>query len=78
MLYAIFFYTGIPILNKKYMYLGPKYKNSFYLFNDQLNYDLVHYFAKLEIIKGNRNKFLNKLLIGLLTKKLSYKMLINK
>ncbi len=67
------FPTGIPILNKKYKHLGSKYKNSFYPFNDQLDYGLAHYFEELETIKGSVNKFLTDPLITPLTKKLSYK-----
>ena len=51
------FLTGISISDKKYKYLRSKYhKNSFDSFNDQLNYDLMHYFIKSKITKGNVNK----------------------
>ncbi len=39
------FPTGTLISNKKYKHPGSKYKNSFYSFNDQLDYSLAHYFA---------------------------------
>lgn len=48
---------GILILKKKYRHLRSKFKNSFYFFNNQLNYILAHYFAKLEITKSNMKKF---------------------
>ena len=67
------FIAGISILDKKYKYLRSKYKISFYPFNDQLDYGLAHYFAKLEITKGKVNKFLTDPLMTSLTKKLSYK-----
>ncbi len=67
------FPAGTPISDKKYKYLGYKHKNSFYSFNDQLDYGLAHYFAESETTKGNVNKFLTDLLMVLLTKKLSYK-----
>ena len=65
--------TSIPVSDIKYNHLRLKYQNSFYLFNDQLEYTLAHYFAKSEMIKGNVNKFLSDLLITPLTKKLFYK-----
>lgn len=34
-----------------------KYKSSFYLFNNQFDYILTYYFAKLKTIKKNVNKF---------------------
>lgn len=67
------FSTNTSILVVKYNYLGLKYKNSFYLFKNQLNYVLGYYFAKLETTKGNINIFLFNLFIALLTKKLFYK-----
>ena len=48
-------------------------QNSFYIFNDQLNYALAHYFAELETTKCNVNKFLFNPLMTFFTKKLSYK-----
>lgn len=44
------FSTSILILDIKYNYLRLKYQNSFYLFNNQLDYALAYFFAKLEII----------------------------
>ena len=67
------FSSDISIIDKKYKYLRSKYKNSFYFFNNQLEYSLAHDFAKSEITKANVNKFSTDLLIALLTKKLSYK-----
>ena len=67
------FSTGTRISNIKYNYLGIKHQNSFYLFNNQLDYALAHNFAKLETTKGNINKFLSDPLMTSLTKKLSYK-----
>ncbi len=51
------FPAGTHISDKKYKHLGFKYKNSFYSFNDQLDYGLAYYFAELETTKGNVNKF---------------------
>ncbi len=67
------FSAGTPISDKKYKHPRSKYKNSFYPFNDQLDYCLAHYFAESETTKGNVNKFLTDPLIVPLTKKLSYK-----
>lgn len=44
--------------DKKYRHPGSKHKSTFYLFNDQLDYALAHYFAESETTKGNLNKFL--------------------
>ncbi len=67
------FPAGTPILDKKYKHLGSKHKNSFYPFNDQLDYGLAHYFAESETSKGNVNRFLTNPLITPLTEKLSSK-----
>lgn len=67
------FPTGIVISDKKYKYLGFKYKSCFYVFNDQLDYNLAHYCTISRTTKGNMNMFLTDLLITSLTKKLSYK-----
>ena len=67
------FPAGTPISDKKYKHLESKYQNSFYHFNDQLNYGLAHYFAESETTKSDINKFLTDLLIALLIKRLSYK-----
>ena len=67
------FSISISISNKKYKHSGSKYKNSFYSFNDELDYGLAHYFAKLETTKGNMNKFLTDFLMTSLIKKLFYK-----
>lgn len=52
------FSIGISISNIKFNYLGLQYKNSFYLFKDQLTYVLAYYFAKSETTKCNVIKFL--------------------
>lgn len=65
--------TGISILDKKYKHAGSVYKISFYLFNDQLNYSLAHYFAESKITKGNINKLFTDPLMIPFIKKLSYK-----
>ena len=67
------FPAGIPVSDVKYSHLRFKHQNSFYLFNDQFDYALSYYFAKLETTKGNVNNFLSDPLMTLLTKKLSYK-----
>ena len=66
------FPLGIPVLNTRYKHLESQNNNPFYLFNDQLNYTLANYFAELETIKCNINKFLSNLLMKPITKKLSY------
>ena len=67
------FPAGTSVLDIKYKHLGLKHQNSFYLFNDWLNYVLAHYFAKSEMTKGNVNKLLSNLLMTPFTKNLSYK-----
>ncbi len=67
------FPAGTPISDIKYNHLGLQHKNSFYLFKDQLDYALAHYFGDLETTKGNVNKFLSDPLMTPLTEKLSYK-----
>ena len=67
------FPAGIPVSDIKYNHPRLKHQNSFYPFNDQLDYALAHYFAELETTKGNVNKFLSDPLMTPLTKKLSYK-----
>ena len=67
------FSAGILVSDIKYKHPGLKHQNSFYPFNDQLDYALTHYFAKLETTKGNVNKFLFDPLMTSLIKKLSYK-----
>ncbi len=67
------FPTDTPISDKKYKHPRFKHKNSFYPFNDQLDYSLAHYFAESETTKGNMNKFLTNPLITPLTEKLPYK-----
>ena len=67
------FPAGTLVSDIKYNHPESKHQNSFYPFNDQLDYALAHYFAESEITKGNVNKFLSNLLMTPLTKKLSYK-----
>ena len=67
------FPAGTPVSDIKYNHPGLKHQNSFYPFNDQLDYALAHYFAESETTKGNVNKFLSDPLMTPLTKKLSYK-----
>ena len=67
------FPAGTPVSDIKYNHPGLKHQNSFYPFNDQLDYTLAHYFAESEITKGNVNKFLSNPLMTPLIKKLSYK-----
>ena len=66
------FSASKPILDIKYYHLGSQNNNLFYPFNDQLNYALVNYFAKFEIIKSNVIRFLSNLLIAPFTEKLFY------
>ena len=67
------FLTGTLISNIKYNHPRVKHQNSFYPFNDQLDYALAHYFAESKTTKGDINKFLSDLLMTPLTEKLSYK-----
>ena len=67
------FPAGILVSDIKYNHPGLKHQNSFYPFNDQLDYALAHYFAESETTKSNVNKFLSDPLMTPLTKKLSYK-----
>ena len=66
------FSAGIPVSNIKYDHLGLQNDTLFYLFYNQLDYTLAHYFAKSESTKDNGNKFLSNPLIAPLTEKLSY------
>ena len=67
------FSAGTLVSDMKYNHPRLKHQNSFYPFNDQLDYALAHYFAESETTKGNVNKFLSDPLMTPLTKKLSYK-----
>ena len=67
------FSASTPVSDIKYKHLGLKYQNNFYLFNNQLEYGLAHYFAKSKTTKSNLNKFLSDPLMTPLTKNLSYK-----
>ena len=55
------FPTCKPISNIIYNHLESEIDNLFYLFNNQLDYIQAHYFAKLEIMIGNIDKFLSDL-----------------
>ena len=66
------FLTGTSISDIKYNYLEYKNDNLFYLFNDQLEYTLAHYFAESETTKDNVDRFLSNLLIAPLIEKLFY------
>ena len=67
------FPTDILVSDIKYNHPRLKHQNSFYIFKDQLDYVLAHYFAESKTTKSNVNKFLSDLLIITLIKKLSYK-----
>ena len=60
------------ISNIKYHHLSFQNNNFFYLFNNQLDFTLVNYFAQSETIKGNIDKYLSDSFMFPLTKKLSY------
>lgn len=66
------FPAGKFVSDIKYYCPGFENNNSFYLFNDQLDYLLADYFAESKTLKGNINKFLFNLLITSLIKNLSY------
>ena len=66
------FLTSTLVSNIIYNYLGLQNNNLFYLFYNQLDYALAHYFAESEITKNNVDKFLSNLLIVLFTEKLFY------
>ena len=65
------FVTSILISNIKYNYLGLQNNNPFYFFYNQLDNTITYYFTEFKNIKDNIDKFLFKLLIILLIKKLS-------
>lgn len=67
------FPVAIPISHKKFKYPRSKHKISFFSFNNQLDYDLAHYFVQSETTKCNLNKFSTNLLMTSLTEKLSLK-----
>lgn len=66
------FAAGTPISDIKYKYSKCQIKNLFYLFDNQLEYVLAHYFAKSENIKCNIDIFFYNLLIKPIIKNLSY------
>ncbi len=67
------FSAGISVSDIKYHYSGSQNNNSFYPFNDQLDYAVTTYFVESETTKGNVDRFLCDLLIAPLTKKLYYR-----
>lgn len=66
------FSISTPVSDIKYDHAGSQNNDNFYLFNDQLDYLLAHYFVKSESTKGNVDKFLSNLFIAPLIEKLSY------
>lgn len=68
----IAFSANILVLDTKYKYFISQNNNLLYLFNGQLDYALVNYFAKLENIKCKVDKFFTNPLIKLITKELLY------
>lgn len=66
------FPVGILVSNIKYHFSRSQNDNLFYLFHDQLDYALAHYFAESKITKNNINKFLSELLMALLIQKSFY------
>lgn len=49
---------GTFISDEKFNYLRSKHENSFYPFNNHLDYDLAYFFAESEITKDSVNKVL--------------------
>lgn len=68
----IVFLANILVLDTRYKHFISQNNNSLYLFNSQLDYALVNYFAKLGSIKCKVDKFFTIPLIKLITKKLLY------
>ena len=66
------FLTGTPVSNIKYDPPVSQNDNLFYLFYNQVDYSVAHYFAESENTKGNVDKFLSNLLMAPLTEKLFY------
>lgn len=66
------FLASTPVSNTRYEHPGSQNNNPFYLFNNQLDYALAHYFAKSETTKRNMDKFLSNPLIKLIIKNLLY------
>ena len=64
--------AGIPISDTRYEYLRSQNNNPFYLFNDQIDYALAHYFADSETTKRNADKFFTNPLMKPITKNLLY------
>lgn len=67
------FFANIFISNKRYKYLELNNECIFYLFNNQFDHDLAHFFVILQTIMGNMNIFLTNLLMTSFTKMLLYK-----
>ena len=66
------FPAGTPVSDTQYKHPGSQNNNPFYLFNDQLDYALAHYFAESETTKRNVDRFLTNPLMKPITKKLPY------
>lgn len=66
------FLASILIFDIKYNYLGSQNNNTFYWFNNQLNYTLTHYFREFKTTKDNLDRFLSNQLMAQIKKKLSY------
>lgn len=66
------FQTSILVLNTRYIYLKSENNNLVDPFNDKLDYILAYWFAELETIKCNIDKFLTNLLVKPIIKMLLY------
>lgn len=66
------FATGTFVSIIKYNHLKSHDDNLFYLFHDQLNNILAHYFVDSKITKDNVDKFWSKPLMTLLIEKICY------
>ena len=66
------FLIGTLVSNIKYDHPRSQNDNLFYLFHNQLDYILAHFFAESETIKDNVDKFFSDLLMAPLTEKLCY------
>ena len=66
------FPASIPVLDIRYKHPESQNNNLFYLFNDQIDYVLTHYFEYSKTIKRNVDKFFTNSLIKPITKNLLY------
>ena len=66
------FLADTLVSDTQYKHPASQNSNPFYLFNDQLDYALAHYYAELETTKCNVDKFLTNPLMKPITEKLSY------